>query len=238
MRSKNIARIAGLLYLVAGGTMAFTELYIRSKLMIWGDPSATAASIMNSEFLFRLGIVCDLFGMTCFVAVPLVLYKLFNGIDKVSAILMALLALISIPIMCINVVNEFAILLLLNGNDYLVGFDSVQIHGLIMFFSELHSYGYLIAQIFFGLWLFPLGILVIKSRLFPDVLGLLLIVASTAYMIQLLFIFLWPDYSSIVSPITNALFGLGELIFIFWLIIIGTRSPKSLVNGTTPELEE
>lgn len=231
--NKKIARIAGLLYLLAGGAMAFTELYVRSNLMIWRDASSTAMSIMNSESLFRLGIVCDLFGMTCFIAVPLILYQLLHQVDKVYAVFMVLLALISVPIMCVNASNEFAILLLLNGEDYLNAFEPNQIHGLVMLFSNIHSYGYLIAQIFFGLWLLPLGALVVKSRLFPSVLGFLLIIASIAYMIQLITIFLWPQFGSLVSSLTNPLFGIGELSFIFWLIIKGLKNQDSSMKMVT-----
>ena len=223
---KKTARVAGFLYIIGGFSMAFAQLYVRSSLIVWGDATATANNIMTSESLFRIGFVIELIGMTCFVLVPLFLYKLLKPVNKNHALLMVIIFIISVPIMAINMLNHFAALQLLSGDGYLKVFEADQLHALVMFFLELHSYGYLIAQIFFGLWLLPLGFLVFKSGFIPRILGILLMIASFGYMIQFITIFLFPSYSSIISPVTGTLAGIGELSFMFWLLIRGVNLSK------------
>lgn len=220
---KKQARIAGILYMLSAFPMAFTELFVRSKLIVWGNSNSTAQNIINNQSLYNIGFICDVLGASLFTIVPLALYKLLKNVHKEYAYLMVILALISVPIMTLNMVNHANVLELLKGAEYLSVFKTDQLNALALLSIDAHGTGYLISQIFFGLWLLPLGILVYKSGFIPKILGILLMAASVCYLIQFLTIFLFPNLGWIVHPIVNAMVGFGELGIIFWLIIMGVK---------------
>jgi hypothetical protein len=152
---KNPGRYAGLVYLLISIPGFFALMYVPGKLVVHGDAVATAANIAAHETLFRLGIVCELAGQILFMWVALVLYDLFKQVHPRGAALMFGLIVISIPIALMNELNSLAALLLVRGADFLSIFDQPQREAMAMFFLKLHSYGFDIAGIFWGLWLFP-----------------------------------------------------------------------------------
>jgi uncharacterized membrane protein len=220
---KNSARIAGLLYLIGGSSIAFVHLYILPKLIVWSDAAKTVQNIIASKQLFRIGILTELLGMTFFILVPIILYHLFKKVNKTQALLMAILCIIGIALSCANTLNQVAVLILLSGHNYLSGFDTTQLNTMVLFFFNLHSYGFLIAHMFFGLWLLPLSMLVYKSGFIPKIIGVLLTFALLGYLIEISTTFLFPDYIGLTSQFTGELEGLGELPLIFWLIIKGVN---------------
>jgi hypothetical protein len=118
---------------------------------------ATANKIVSSEFLFRLGIVSELVGFTGFIFVVRALYRLLSGVNKTQASLMVTLMLVSIPLSLLNVLNEFAALILVRGGGFLSTFDKLQLDSMAMLFLRLHGYGISVPEIFWGLWLIPFG---------------------------------------------------------------------------------
>ncbi len=221
--NKKTARIAGLLYLIVAVCGGFSLMYVPSKLFVWGDATATANNIMASELLFRIDLTSGLTSMTCFILLPLALYKLLQTVNKKHAILMVIFALISIPITSINIVNKLASLMLLNGADYLKVLETVQLHALVMLFLDFYNIGNLIAHIFWGLWLLPLGFLVFKSGFLPRILGVLLIMSCFGYLISFSVKSLFPDYTAITSPMLTFA-GIVEMSFCFWLLIKGIKN--------------
>ena len=164
------ARVAAILYLGLGVLGAFSMLYVPSILFVPGDATATANNIAASELLFRISFVTDLISQTVFILLVLVLYKLLRPVNPDHAALMVIFALVGIPIAMLNLINQAAVLLLLSGADYLTGFEPDQLDTLVMLFLDLQKHGVNIAQIFWGLWLFPLGYLVYKSGFLPRAL--------------------------------------------------------------------
>jgi hypothetical protein len=218
--TKKTARVAGLLYVLASIPGVFCLLYIPSRFIVSGDPAATANKILSSEFLFRLGIVSELIGFTGFIFVVRALHRLLVGVSKSHASLMVTLMLVSIPISLLNVLNEIAALTLVRGADFLSSFDKPQRDALAMLFLNLHFEGFMVAQVFWGLWLIPFGVLVCKSGFLPRILGVLLIIACFGYLANSLFAFgVLPDVvSRVVGPLT-----ICEMPIIFWLLIMGAK---------------
>src|SRR3989449_1970537 len=176
------ARIAGLLYLTLL-TAPLRLIYIPSKLFVAGDASATASNIAAHEMLFRLGIVSDLFTATMAIFLTLALYRLFQGVDQALARLMVILgALMVTPIYFLNTINDAAALLLARGTDFLAVFDKPQRDALVMVFLRMHGQGILANEVFWGLWLFPFGLLVYRSRFLPRILGVWLMLNCFAYL--------------------------------------------------------
>lgn len=218
--AKKTARFAGLLYLLASIPGVFSLLYVPSHFIVSGDAAATANKIAASEFVFRIGIVSELAGFIGFIFVVGALYRLLCGVNKTHAWLMVTLMLVSIPISLVNVLNEFAALALIRGANFVSVFAQPQREALAMLFLHLHFKGFEVAQIFWGLWLVPFGILVFKSGFLPRILGVLLIIACFGYLANSLVGFgvLSDVFSRFVGQLT-----ICEVPIILWLLIMGAK---------------
>jgi len=224
-----IARTAGLLYLIVVVGGIFGLLYVPSQIIVPGDALATANNIRASESLFRLWIVTELITTTVFFLLPFVLYKLFQQVDRTLALLMVLFCVASVPFSFVSEVNHLDALTLLSGAEFLKAFTTEQLHAQVMLSLKTSSNASLLAEMFWGLWLFPFGYLVFKSGFLPRFLGVLLIINGFAYLALCFTGLLFPHYNDLVSRITfPALFG--ELFIMLWLLIMGARSPSRSVG--------
>ena len=230
--TKKQARIAGLLYLLASIPAPFALIYVPNKLIVLGDATATANNIRASETLLRLGIGCDLIGSIIFIFVVLALYRLFKPVSEGYAVAMATLLLISMPISFFSVINELGALVVVNGGNSLAGFDQHQLDTLAYLFFRLRNQGILIAQIFWGLWLFPFGILVIRSGFIPRFIGYLLFIAGVGYIANSFAALLLPAQRDLVARFADIL-QMAELPIILWLLIWGARVPAAVPPGDT-----
>jgi hypothetical protein len=223
--TNNTARVAGALYLLLL-TAPFSLIYIPRTLIVGDNATATANSILAHEMLFRLGIVNELYIAIVSILLVLALYRLLSSVNKMHAVLMVILgALVSVPVFFVNVLNEIAALILVRGEGFLSAFAKPQRESLAMLFLRLHGQGFVINEIFWGLWLFPFGLLVMRSGFLPRILGLLLIVNCFAYVADSLTVLLLPSYSNVVSrAISPAL--TGELWIMLWLLIKGAKVPS------------
>ena len=219
---KRQARIAGLLYLSASIFAPFALIYVPSKLIVLGDATATADHIRASEGLLRFGIGCDLIGTIIFIFVVLALYRLLKPVSEGYAIAMATLLLISIPVSFFNVINELAALVVVHGGNFLGTFDQRQLDTLAYLFFRLRGQGVLVEQIFWGLWLFPFGTLVIRSGFIPRFIGYLLFIAGCGYVADSFTAILFPAFRQAVGQVAGIL-EIGELSIILWLLIWGAR---------------
>jgi len=211
------ARVAGFLYLLANLPAPFALVFLPAQLIVRGDAAATASNILASESLFRLGIVGLLFNSIVNIFLVLALYQLLNVVNKYMASLMVIFMLVVVPIGMLNELNNLAVLQLLSGAEYLNVFTTEQLRALMYFFLRLHGQGLNIAQIFWGLWLFPMGYLVFKSGFLPRILGLLLMIGCFGYVIQSFLAFLGYNVSIIFYT------SWGELLLVLWLLIKGVN---------------
>jgi hypothetical protein len=211
-----------LLYVLTSIAGFFAMGYVPDKLIVHGNAAATASNITASETLFRLGIAGELVGQAGFIFVALALYNLLKGVNRRQASLMVTLILVSIPIAFLNELNSFAALVLVRGADFLSIFDKPQRDALAMMFLHLHGRGFVVAEMFWGLWLFPLALLVYKSRFLPRFLGVWLGLAGFAWVLQSVTGTLWPEYQDRVNTYFQpAIFG--EIVFMLWLLIRGAK---------------
>jgi hypothetical protein len=213
------ARIAGFLYLLLVPLGILGILYIPTTLVVSGDIAATINNIRANESLFRLGIVSAIAAQLVNIFVVLYLYKLLKPVNKGMAQLMVIFLLLGVPIAFLNELTHLAVLLLLNGADYLAVFTTEQVQGIVAFFLDLHQYGIFIAQVFWGLWLFPMGYLVYKSGYLPRIIGILLMIGCFGYLMDSFIFFFVPDFGITVSEFTF----LGEVLLPLWLVIKGVN---------------
>jgi hypothetical protein len=219
---QSTARLAGFLYVLMMPFGIYGTVIYPSILIEPGNAAATASNILASEHLFRLGIVSALTVQTLLVFVVLVLYRVLKPVNKNVAKMMVALALVGVPIIMLNELNQYGVLVLLSGTDYLSAFDIGQLQALSMFLLELHASGILIAEIFWGLWLFPMGYLVFKSGFVPRIFGILLILGCGGYLYDVVTHFLFPGLQIELTSYT----GWGELLFPIWLLIRGVNVEK------------
>jgi len=215
-------RFAGWLYILTSIFGFFAMGYVPDNLIVHGNAAATASNIVAHETLFRLGIAAELIGMAGFIFVADSLYDLLKGVNRRHASLMVTLIVVSVPIAFVNELNSIAALVLVRGGDFLYEFESPQRYAAAMFFLNLHGRGFVVAEIFWGLWLFPLALLVYRSRFLPRFLGVWLGLAGVAWVIVSLSGILLPQYQANVYGYAQPAI-LGEIAFMLWLTIKGAR---------------
>src|SRR6266852_2050219 len=222
--TKNPGRVAGLRYILTSIPGFFAMMYVPGKLIVHRNAAATANNIAASETLFRLGIAGQLIGQTGFIFVALALYDLLKGVNRRCASLIVTLVVVQIPIAFLNELNSIAALVLVRGADFLSIFEKPRRDALAMLFLNLHFQGLVFDEIFWGLWLVPLALLVYRSRFLPRFLGVWLALAGFAWVILSLTGVLSPQYYDKVFTYSQPA-AFGELALMLWLVIKGARPP-------------
>ena len=220
--TRSLARRAGLLYALAGSLAPFAYLYVPGVLLVEGDAVATADRVRASEGLLRAAIYGELYNATLLIFATLALYRLFKRVDPRNSLLMAAMMLVSVPISYINTLTHIAPLVLLKNQEIAAVLDPSQVAAQVTFFLRLHNYGLVVNQIFWGLWLFPIGVLVMRSGFIPRWLAFPLFFAGAGYVIHSLGILLLPPSLQWITRYGQVL-GVGEVFFSFYLLIWGAR---------------
>ena len=219
--SKN-ARIAGLLYLVCVITGPFVLLYVPGKLFVSGDATATANNILTHESLFQAYIVVGLISEIAFIATVLALYRLLKDVNRELATLMVIVILIDAPLAFLSIMNQIATLAFVQGADFLAVFDKPQRDALATLLINIDKKGIPVDELFWGLWLLPLGVLVYRSNFLPRFLGVWLFINGVAYVILSFTGLLLPQHLEMVNKISYpALFG--EVALMLWLVVKGAE---------------
>jgi hypothetical protein len=218
------------MYLLIAITGPFRLVYIPSVLFVRGNASATANNIASHEALFRLGIVSGLVEAVIFSLVGLALYRLLKAVDQNLAGLMVIFVLISAAVGFVNEANSLAVLIIVHGAEFLSAFDGAQRDALAMLFVSLRGQVILATEIFWGLWLFPLAILVYRSRFLPRFLGVWLTINGVAYVTLSFTGLLLPQHIETVSKVTFPA-QCGELALVLWLVIKGANPQRFSAAG-------
>jgi len=234
---KRLARIAGVLYLLVGIFGGFAEGFVYPKVYVVGDAATTAGNVVANSALVRMGVVADLFNATVWIFLGMTLYLLLKHVNKSVARAMVVLVAIGASIVCLNAVFEFEGLRAATGAVNLAAFGTAGSNALVLLLLDTQHYGIFIAQIFFGLWLVPLGYLAYKSSgMFPKWLGVLLIVGGVCSLVDLLALFLVPDFAQKITPDlpgTHHTFvgvippAIAQISMLVYLLVIGVKTVKT-----------
>ena len=225
---------AGSVYLTLILTGIFAHFFARASIIEPGNAAVTAQNILDKNFLFRLGLVSDLVSIVSFIFLGLIFYRMFLPADKHNSRIFLAVVLVSGTMRAVNVLHQFAAQHVLSGAELLSVFSEPQLQALSLFFFNLHNQGAHIGHLFFGLWLFFLGRLLLKSDLFPGVwakiFGYLLIAGFIGCEVDFLTYLLFPDKYAMVAAFATIPADLGELSLCVWLIFKGAiRKDKHLV---------
>ena len=227
------ARLAGLGYLILAICGGFAEFGVRQRFVVPGDAAATAQNLLANATMWRFGIVAELIGQVVFVFIVFALFDLLKVVHRKRAVTMVTLVLIAVTITTLNLVNQAAALIVLDGGAWTAAIDPAQREALSMLFLDLHGFGYgVVAQVFFGLWLVPLGVLIWQSRFIPRFVGGLLIVAGAGYLVDVVLGAMMATPPIVVSEFTFV----GELLLMGWLLVRGLNARKFQARqlGTAP----
>jgi uncharacterized protein DUF4386 len=225
---KRLARIAGVLYLFVAIFGGFAEGFVDPKMYVAGNAAATTGNVVANAGLVRLSVVAHLLDSAFFVFVALTLYVLLKHVHASVARAMVVLVALAAGILCLNAVFQFEGLRVATDSSYAAAFGTAGSSALVLLLLDIHNYGTLAAQVFFGLWLVPMGYLAYKSLgLFPKWLGVLLIVGGVCYLIDLLALFLVPDFAKAIHPFVGVIpTAIAEVSLLVYLLVVGVKIPK------------
>jgi hypothetical protein len=233
-RTKTLARVAGSLYLGVAVLGGLAELVVRAGVVEPGNAAATAENIRGSAGLFRWGFAMDLAQATLYLFTAMALYLLLRHVHELVARAMVVIVAVSVAIMCLNLLNQYTALALATDQGYATTFGRAGSDALAGLFADMQAAGYLIAQMFFGLWLLPLGYLVYRSEMIPRALGVFLILGCAGYLVDLFAHFLTPGIAESIEPIVVAPAVIGELGLVAWLLVKGVREPDRTRTALVP----
>lgn len=220
------ARAAGAVYLALVLTAPFSLLYVPGKLIVRGDTVATAHNILAHELLFRLCIVSELLSSVIFICLGMALYRFLSEVGKGWARLMVGFVLVSAAVGFLNVLNYVAALTLFHGVAFLGALEKSQCDALGMLFVRLHGQGEMMNEIFWGVWLFPFGLLVYRSGFLPRFLGVWLILACFGWIALSLTALLFPPYYETAFKVAQPVL-FAEMAMMLWLLIKGAKPHTS-----------
>jgi len=221
--NKKTARIAGVLYLLNGITSGFAFAYVIAKVYVAGDAATTTANVVANSGLVRLGVVADLFQATIWVFLAMTLYTLLKHVHQSAAKTMVVLVAVGAAIVCLNDVFQFAAVRVATDASYAAAFGAAGSNALVLLLLDIHHYGFIIAQVFFGLWLMPLGYLAYESAMFPKALGVALIVGGACYLVGMLAVFLTPDFGEKINIFVTIPSAIAEISMVLYLLVVGVR---------------
>jgi hypothetical protein len=234
--TKRLARIAGGLYLLVGIFGGFAEGFVEPKMYAAGNAAVTAANVVSNAGLVRMGVVADLLDGTFFLFTALALYMLLKDVHKSAARAMLVFVALAAAITCVSAVFEFEGLRVATGGVNAATLGIGGSNALVLLLLDAQHYGLLTAQIFFGLWLAPLGYLAYKSMWFPRALGALLVAASGCYLVDMLAAFLVPGIDQKIHAVIVIPCAVAEIWMVFYLLVVGVRTVKPKQRILVPAL--
>jgi hypothetical protein len=223
---KGIARIAGIFYLLVGIFGGFAEGYGDPKMYDAGNATVTTGNVLANTGLVRMIVAAHLLDAIFFILTAMALYVLLEHVHKSMARAMLVFVILAVAIITLNAVFQFEALQVAINNSYATALGAAGSNALVLLLLDIQHYGTLSAQVFFGLWLAPLGYLAYKSGLFPKALGAVLIAATVCYLIDLFTAFLVPDLGKQIHPFIVIVPAIAEIWMVFYLLVVGVRTVK------------
>jgi len=222
---KSMARIAGFLYLIVIVGGAFAELGVRAKLVVPGDPAATAQNIMAHQTLYRLGFTAEVFYLACNVPLAIIFYGLFKVVNKNIALLDAIFGLVSTAVEAVSLLAHYAPLVILGGESYLSAFTPAQLWAASYLSLQLFEGGFAICLVFFGFDCFAMAYLIMNSTFFPRIIGVALAIEGVGYLLNSFTLFLAPAWQTRIFPYFTVT-ALAEVALALWLLVMGINEPR------------
>jgi hypothetical protein len=228
MERKKTARLAGLLFFLWIVIGFYDMFFVSPKIFVSGDPMASAQNILKYEFLFRTSIFSGLITNAIWVVLVWVFYQLFRNVNELYAKLLVASVVVQVPVAFVQAGLSMTAVSTLKG-EMLNSFEYMQRYDLAMAFLKIKDYCVSALVLFYGLWLFPLAILIYQSVFIPRFMGVWLIINGVVYVLLSFANIVLPEYKDMVFTYgMPAMFG--ELVLMFWLLIKGVRDKGSITS--------
>ncbi|MBH1941827.1 DUF4386 domain-containing protein [Mobilitalea sibirica] len=218
---KIIARKAGVFYLIMAIFYSISMIFVDSFIYQPTNVSLTIERMTTSQNIFYIGFICALAGHISFLFLANVLYQLFEEVNRGLARLMVIFIIVGVAIAFLNRVNQLGAFLILEDSLIHAAFDVNAVQSVVMLFLNIHKSGEILAMVFWGLWLLPLAMLMIKSNMMPKVISIMLISAGICYLVEFLMFYLLPEVSVSMDPFFTVIETVAEVSLILWLLIKG-----------------
>jgi Domain of unknown function (DUF4386) len=223
---KRLARTAGVFYLVVAICGGFAHA-VRVQVYVPGDAAATAANVVANASLVRTSFVADLLDATFFLLTVMALYQLLHHVNRVVARAMVVSVVVAVAVKALNLVTQLQAVLVATEPAYAGAFGARGTDAMVLLLLDLQHNGYLVAQIFFGLWLFPLGLLAYRSGMFPRPLGVVLMAGTVAYLLDVALQFLAPALADAINPVIVVVVIVSEVSMLAYLLIKGVTTANT-----------
>ena len=220
------ARIGGALYLIIIVLGLIGEAFVRSRIIVPGDATATAANIRSLESLWRFGIVGEFLLLICATALTLILFALLRPVHRDLALLTVFFNLLTIAVEAVADLNLVAALFPLGNAGYLRAFEPEQLHAMASLAVKSHGHGFGVALIFFGCECLVLGYLIFRSSYLPKAIGVLMQVAGWCYLTNSFALLLAPTLANRLFPAILVPAFVGEASLCLWLLVKGVNVEK------------
>ncbi len=219
---QKLAKTAGVLYLFIVILSLWGIMYVPSQTVVRGDAVATMSKILSNEFLFRAGITGNLASSVIFIFLALTFYRLFKNTDENLAKTLVVLVVVQIPVFFVSEALNFSALMVAKG-ELLKSFEVTQRQEFVFFLLKISTCSIIILEIFWGLWLIPLGQLILKSGYLPRIIGIFLILGGVAYVVEVMDYILLSEKLSFITDFFPIFYTVGELSTVLWLLIKGVK---------------
>jgi len=228
---KNLARLAGLCYLIVIATGLFSEVFVRQALRVPNNALATAQNIQTHELLFRWGFVADILNFVVGLPTIVIIYHFFKRVNKLLVQIALAFVIVQTAIIAVNLLNQILPLLILSDESYLNAFQPNQLATLSLLSLNLQAQGYGIGLVFFGFYCLIIGFLILKSSLLPHVLGVLYATAGLCYLINSFIMFLSKGFENPMFVYLAIPIFIGELSLCLWLLIKGIDTSNHTISN-------
>jgi hypothetical protein len=233
MSSRSLARLAGLLYLVVAITGGFAQLVARGSVLVPGDAAATAGNIRANAGMVQLGFAADAVNVVAFIILALLLHAILSPTSPGLSRTFTTLAVVAAGIMGLDLANHAAALVVATDPSFAARMGADAADSVAALFLNVHQYGYLAAEVFFGLWLVPLGAAIYRSGAFPRWLGIGLVIGGVSYLASFGITAASPAFHAEVSTLVAMPAAIAELSLMLWLLIRGADVPAERNPATS-----
>jgi Domain of unknown function (DUF4386) len=218
-----LSRIGGVLYLIIIVLGTFEELGIRERIVVSGNPAATAANLRSMEPLWRFGVASEFVVLICAVTLSLIFYMLLRAVSKELALLAVFFNLVSLAVEAAATMHLVEALHPLGSAGYLSAFQPEQRYAMASLAIRAHGQGFGAALIFFGCTCLVLGYLIFRSGYLPKAVGVLMLSAGACYLVDSFAMLLAPRVASQLFPAILVPSFIGESSLALWLLVKGVN---------------
>jgi hypothetical protein len=219
---ESTARLAGALWLIVI-VVSIVSIFVNPSVATSGSPAQTAASVLAAETPYRFAFALLFFGSLCYLGVTALLYEVLRPVNASVAVFGAFASLAGITIGAASAVNELSALSLLKEASTAAPAAANQLQTIAQVFLRDQA-EFKVGMVFFGCHVASIGYLMFRSALVPRIIGAVLVVGGSSYIISSFASFVAPAVGARLSPFVIPIAILGEGSLTLWLLFKGVNA--------------